>query len=138
VSRPGFAGRVPWVPAGWRGILRPLSRLVAAVILTVFFFQAAGVALAAGAPCAQQCEDDGPDGRCAPTCVDCICCGHPRATFARPPSMIAPSEAKIAEPFVHDGDPPQTDLKEIVRIPKRNARLADVSVLHLTAEPRRP
>jgi hypothetical protein len=26
--------------------------------------------------CVEACEDDGPDGGCAPDCVDCCDCGH--------------------------------------------------------------
>lgn len=62
--------------------------------------------IAFGAPCAERCPDDGPDGRCPPACITCPCsprpasppaaveCPHPVAAPARLPApvMLAPSE----------------------------------------------
>jgi hypothetical protein len=95
-----------------------LSRLAAAVILAVFAFQAVGVSAAAAMPCLEQCEDDGPDGQCAPTCEDCFCCAHPRAAVAAPAAMPVPGGAVLRRSFFLERQPPQPDAGEILRIPK--------------------
>ena len=57
-----------------------VARILFAVAFTVFLAQASGAYtyLLGGGSCAQTCDDDQPDGWCAPTCMDCACCGHAR------------------------------------------------------------
>jgi hypothetical protein len=53
-------------------------RRVAAIVFMLVTVQVSGVGVAVETACIEHCEDDGPDGQCAPTCRDCACCAQPR------------------------------------------------------------
>jgi hypothetical protein len=99
--------------------LSPLSRFAAAVLLAVVLFQVAGVSLAAGLPCPVECQDDGPGGQCPPTCQDCFCCAHTRATFGEAVGVIAPCLVGLVTCLASESQPPQGETREILRVPKR-------------------
>jgi hypothetical protein len=98
-----------------------VSRIVTALALALFLFQAVGVSMAPEIPCAGECEDDGPDGQCAPTCQDCLCCAHARAVFSAPAEVMIPGAVRVGRVCAADGAPPQADAGDILRVPKPRA-----------------
>ena len=104
------------------------------MVLAVVLLQAVGFSLAAPVPCVElceQCDDDGPDGQCAPTCVDCLCCAHTRAAFSGPTWPVRDLGVRARILLVPDGEPPQGELEEILRVPKHrfSPSSADLSPL---------
>ncbi|MCP3103118.1 hypothetical protein LZ198_29990 [Myxococcus sp. K15C18031901] len=68
--------------------------------------------------CTQQCQDDDEQGKCAPDCADCTCCGHVRSVAAptTPPLMLT-DDARRA-PVAYDEDtPPSVDTDDILHVP---------------------
>jgi hypothetical protein len=98
-----------------------LLRFAAAVVLAAMVMNAVGIALAADLPCAQRCDDDGPDGQCAPTCQDCLCCAHARVAFVAPTAVFTPGEARAIRSLAPDGQPPEAATQDIFRVPKAAA-----------------
>jgi hypothetical protein len=97
-------------------------RVVLTLLLALFAVQASTAAVAAAAAvCAETCADDGPDGRCAPTCADCVCCDHgtrPLAAVAAPADALAPSLRTLAAgPRLAA---PARDPREIFHVPRRD------------------
>lgn len=95
-----------------------MTRLLLTFGLALHFALAGGVSTAAFEErCEQRCPDDGPDGKCAPTCVDCTCCVHVRlaelsAGLASP--LPAVRTGVIAAPVVHPSSP---EPGEILHVP---------------------
>jgi hypothetical protein len=95
-----------------------LARIVVALVLALFMVQALATTSAAPEPCAQSCEDDGPDGQCAPDCEDCVCCVHARVAVAGRPVASPPVEARRYRLALTEGGPPETEAQDILRVPK--------------------
>jgi hypothetical protein len=95
-----------------------LLRILAAAALAVMVLNTVGVALAADVPCAERCEDDGPDGQCAPTCQDCCCCAHARIAFLAPAAAGAPAAVRAIRAPAPDRTPPEAAAQDIFRVPK--------------------
>ena len=89
---------ISWRCPGRQGVTYSggLARVVVALVLALFMVQALGTASAAPEPCAQQCEDDGPDGQCAPDCEDCVCCVHARVAVTGPALTRAADRRSVA------------------------------------------
>lgn len=69
--------------------------------------------------CVQHCKDDGPDGDCAPSCEDCLCCAHSRVTPTGRTTAITPLPRKgirVHSPAQSTPDSPEA--AEIFRVPK--------------------
>ena len=49
-------------------------RLLLILVIALVAGQVALATTASREPCSVACADDGPDGRCAPDCADCLCC----------------------------------------------------------------
>ena len=98
-----------------------LARVVVALVLALFMVQARGTASAAAESCAQQCEDDGPDGQCAPDCEDCVCCVHARVAVAGRPVAAPPVQARRYLVTPAEASPPETEAQDILRVPKFRA-----------------
>jgi hypothetical protein len=96
-----------------------LSRLASTFVLAICLLQAVGSSVVMQIPCVEQCEDDGPDGQCAPTCQDCLCCAHSRAASSSPPPEVVPLELRAGLAPAADVSPPETEIQEILRVPKR-------------------
>lgn len=101
----------------WRG----LARVVVALLLAVFMVQAVGGSTASAGPCAQQCEDDGPDGQCAPNCEDCVCCVHARVAVTGLASALLPIAVRTYRVARAETSPPQAEAEDILRVPKSRA-----------------
>jgi len=99
-----------------------LRRILAAVILALFVAQTAGLSLAASVTCVQTCEDDGPDGQCAPSCADCVCCAHSRYTAALPASAPILANVNASRSWPSDTPPADSDPQDIMHVPKRSLR----------------
>lgn len=72
-----------------------------------------------GDVCTQSCPDDDANGKCAPDCADCACCGHVR-TVALPLSGLS-SPAPVPRPrlVAHEEDePPSADVGDILHVPR--------------------
>ena len=69
--------------------------------------------------CSTTCSDDGPDGRCAPTCFDCTCCHHVARPIAADPGI-----ARLSAPTLLDAAPsegrrvPASDPEDVFHVPK--------------------
>ena len=75
--------------------------------------------MVAAVPCVEECQDDGPDGECAPTCEDCVCCAHPRAGIGAPMASVLIESARGSHLVAPEQSPPEGELEEILRVPKR-------------------
>ena len=68
--------------------------------------------------CQQACTEDGPDGRCPPTCNQCVCCPHLLpGLFAAAVVLPQPGPARAAGP----GDAlvlKSSPQREILHVPK--------------------
>jgi hypothetical protein len=96
-----------------------LVRALAIVFLALFAAQAGGLALGVETTCYERCADDGPDGECAPTCADCLCCAQPRAPAAAPRiAGLVPPPAVTRPSFAVQAEPAAPDPAEILRVPK--------------------
>ncbi len=95
-----------------------MKRVILVVAFALFAVQASGLAQGVEIPCAERCQDDGPDGRCAPTCQDCLCCAQVRVYPAGAPTALVPTQpvARIAWPA--QATPASPDPGEILRVPK--------------------
>ena len=98
-----------------------MARVVVALVLALFMVQALGTASAAPEPCAQQCQDDGPDGQCAPDCADCVCCVHARVAVTGPVLTALPIEVRRYRVAVVETGPPDAVSQDIWRVPKPRA-----------------
>ncbi len=98
--------------------MRALARLLALVLLSLVALQVGVSSIALAAPCVGTCDDDGPDGNCAPGCDDCTCCAHARVLIARPQTTDAPTSAAVIHAWPADGEPPSPDPREILRVPR--------------------
>jgi hypothetical protein len=98
-----------------------LARVVVALVLALFMVQALGTASAAPEPCAQQCQDDGPDGQCAPDCEDCVCCVHARVAVTGPALTSLPIEFCRYRVAIAETCPPEPVSQDIWRVPKPRA-----------------
>jgi hypothetical protein len=98
-----------------------LARVVVALVLALFMVQALGTASAAPEPCAQQCEDDGPDGQCAPDCEDCVCCVHARVAVTGRALTPLPIEVCRYRAAIIESCPPEPVCQDIWRVPKPRA-----------------
>ena len=79
----------------------------------VVLLLAGGVSVGA---CLETCEDDGPDGGCAPTCDDCVCCVGAAAILAEVPgaeARLAGRREPSAPPVVLPGS-----AAEILHVPR--------------------
>jgi hypothetical protein len=95
-----------------------LLRLFAALVLGLFVLQAAGVSAAGARICVEQCQDDGPDGQCAPDCEDCVCCAHTRGTVTALAAVLLPAEGRTRRILRAEASPPESEAKDILHIPK--------------------
>jgi hypothetical protein len=76
------------------------------------------VTIAFGAPCAERCPDDGPDGRCPPACTTCPC--SPRPAPASPSLVVAtPVTHRELAPAVAVLAPSEPEPADIFHVPKR-------------------
>jgi hypothetical protein len=114
----GVDGAV-WAGAAGRVILVALLRFASTFVLAVCLLQAVSGRVVMQIPCAEQCEDDGPDGQCAPTCEDCLCCAHSRAAFSAAPPDVVPLQLRAGLDQGTEGGPPEAEIQEILRVPKR-------------------
>ena len=84
--------------------------------------QALGGSTATPDPCAQQCEDDGPDGQCAPNCEDCVCCAHTRVAVTGRATDPLPIAVRIATGWRGSRPArPEAEAEDILRVPKSRA-----------------
>lgn len=74
--------------------------------------------IAVGMPCVETCEDDGPDGQCAPGCEDCVCCAQPRVTLVPPTTAEQPVGTSRDQAWPEQATPPVPEPHEILRVPK--------------------
>jgi hypothetical protein len=100
---------------------RGLARVIVALVLALFMVQALGTASAAPEPCAQQCQDDGPDGQCAPDCEDCVCCVHARVAVTGPALTPLPIQVCRHRVVIVETCPPEPVSQDIWRVPKLRA-----------------
>jgi hypothetical protein len=97
-----------------------VGQLAGAVLLAFFLGQVlASPAFAVAEVCSVSCPDDGPDGTCSPTCVDCGCCSHAgRSVIApqgtpRPLAQAARCAQASAEPRLPAAFP-----EDVFHVPK--------------------
>jgi hypothetical protein len=95
-----------------------LKRIVLLLAFALSALQATGLAAGVEVLCVERCQDDGPDGRCAPTCQDCLCCAQPRVYPLGAPAAMVPVQpvARVAWPAL--ATPASADPGEILRVPK--------------------
>jgi hypothetical protein len=76
-------------------------------------------ALATIGDCMQDCDDDGPDGRCPPNCADCVCCTH-QSPLVVDTFTLAPPALHHGQRFALDAvdEPASADPRELQHIPK--------------------
>lgn len=98
--------------------LRALARILAALLVALVSLEIGLSSTVLGTPCVETCEDDGPDGQCAPGCEDCLCCAHSRVTVAPPAGSAAPIATSVALVWREDARPPTPEPHEILRVPK--------------------
>jgi hypothetical protein len=96
-----------------------LGRALAIVAFVLFAVQAGGLALAVETACFERCEDDGPDGNCAPTCADCRCCAQPRVPPTPTSDDLIPPAPVARRSWSPQAAPVSPDPSEILRVPKR-------------------
>lgn len=100
-----------------------MVRLGVALLLAVFLGQAlTSPSFAVVAVCVAACPDDGPDGDCAPVCVECGCCANaPRTLVASPVVSVLPaarSHRVAAAPAAHL---PARDPQDVFHVPRLHA-----------------
>jgi hypothetical protein len=88
--------------------------LACAVVLSQVAFV---VTIAFGAPCAEGCPDDGPDGRCPPACTACPCSPRPGPTG---PAFVlrAPAARGEVVPALALAEPCEPEPTDIFHVPK--------------------
>ena len=96
-----------------------LSRVVFLAALFLVSLQTSGFGLAVDTVCVEHCDDDDPEGNCAPTCEDCLCCAHGRVTPAGRAGAVAPlvrTGVRVDSPAQTAPDSPEP--ADIFRVPK--------------------
>ena len=101
-------------------MVRLLRLLVILVTLASAVRVAAAPFVVAFAECVESCPDDGPDGKCSPTCDDCACCARPVTPPPRAPAIeLLPTVISIAIGGAVPYTPPSPEPRKILHVPKR-------------------
>jgi hypothetical protein len=96
-----------------RSPMRSVPLACAVVVSHVVF----SLTIAFGAPCIEECPDDGPDGRCPPACMTCPCSPRPARTG---PALVlaAPATAGLPLAAVVVLPPCEPEPADIFHVPK--------------------
>jgi hypothetical protein len=97
-----------------------MARLIVAIALALLLGQALAPAASAGVElCTATCSDDGPDGQCAASCLDCGCCSHGvRNPMARQDSPNPPAETARCSAADTGAGLPKAFQKDVFHVPK--------------------
>jgi len=80
---------------------------------------AAAPVVVAFAECVETCPDDGPDGKCSPSCDDCACCARPVTPPPRDAKVeLLPTVIALAIGELVRHSPPSPEPRKILHVPK--------------------
>ena len=116
------AGRqAPGLPLGRSGgnHVLVIRSLAAIVLLGLLGLHATSLDLAlAPTPCEQDCSGDGPEGTCAPLCLECACCPTHRTLAQAEDIHAAPALAMLASEPEAESLPASAEPAEILHVPR--------------------
>jgi len=96
----------------------PMLRVLL-LVGTVLVTQVVGsVAIVRGAVCPERCPDDGPDGRCPPSCLSCPCTARPARPVSAPIAETPETRHEAARSPLAVA-PRAPEPRDIFHVPKR-------------------
>jgi hypothetical protein len=94
----------------------PVARLLM-VLLLALAAQTTAVAALTGEVCLEECQDDGPEGDCAPGCDDCNCCTLTRLLLPPPGQAARQAIRRAPAAWPTEAKPESPDPAGILHVP---------------------